>query len=62
MSAAVHGCCRDGTCDFYSCMALPPQKTCGDCVHARRCNMLFGAEPGRTSCDFYPRRFVEAAQ
>jgi len=53
------GCCVDGKCSPHTCMHLPEGKTCGDCVHLSRC-LAFGftRSPERTSCDFYPRRFV----
>lgn len=39
-------------------MKLPEGKTCADCVHADRCEALFGAvRRGFTSCDFWPSRF-----
>ena len=38
---------------------LPNNKTCGDCVHFKRCNYLFSAQLNYTNCDFYPIRFKE---
>ena len=43
--------------DYRAEMALPPGKTCGDCVHTRRCVAIFGMSPTDTSCDFHPSRF-----
>lgn len=42
-------------------MNLPEGKTCGDCVHARRCTMMFGHIPEDEVCDWAPSRFQEAA-
>lgn len=41
-------------------MNLPEGKTCGDCVHARRCTMMFGHIPADESCDWSPSRFRQA--
>lgn len=35
-------------------------KTCGDCVHCRRCTIMFGHIPADESCDWSPSRFREA--
>lgn len=52
---------RDGSsCDTRTCMTLPEGKTCGDCIHLQRCQGLFGCPPDRKTCDFFPRRFVDA--
>lgn len=56
---AKQGCCVDKKCDTESCMNLPDGKTCGDCMHARRCIAMFGHTATDTYCDFYPRRFRE---
>lgn len=40
-------------------MDLPAGKTCGDCVHERRCCMIFGHKPSDTYCDWYPIVFRE---
>lgn len=66
------GCCADRQhfekfstgskgCTVETCMRLPKGKTCGDCVHASRCK-AFGFTPSLTSptCDFFPRRFLQA--
>ena len=38
---------------------LGPGKTCGDCVHLRRCLMLgFTDSAANTWCDFIPVRFL----
>lgn len=42
-------------------MDLPEGKTCGDCVHCRRCTMMFGHIPEDQACDCSPSRFVAAA-
>jgi hypothetical protein len=46
--------------DYDAAMRLPAGKTCGDCVHVRRCVAMFGHVPADTSCDFYPSRFRPA--
>lgn len=43
-------------------MNLPESKTCGDCVHCRRCTLMFGHIPADEVCDWYPSRFTEKAQ
>jgi hypothetical protein len=61
---AEQGCCADRKygkgCNESTCMNLPEGKTCGDCAHKRRC-LAFGftSSEGNTSCDFFPRRFLE---
>lgn len=45
--------------DYVAEMRLPDGKTCDECVHARRCFGLGFSTPGNTSCDFWPRRYVE---
>ena len=42
-------------------MALPPGKTCGDCVHFKRCEWLIQCKREYTRCDWAPSRFREAA-
>ena len=39
-------------------MDLPAGQTCAGCKHFRRCVMLFGCEPERRTCDWFPRRFL----
>lgn len=56
----MNGCCVDKACNASTCMTLPEGESCGACVHLRRCAAFFGAKPERTSCDFFPRRFVRA--
>jgi hypothetical protein len=46
---------RDG-----SGMDLPPGKTCADCTHFRRCNLMFGHIAADESCDWLPSRFRAA--
>lgn len=41
-------------------MNLPEDKTCGDCVHCRRCTLMFGHIPTDEACDWSPSRFREA--
>ena len=38
-------------------MELPSNKTCGDCVHCKRCCAIFGHIPDDEVCDWYPSRF-----
>ncbi|ADU71515.1 hypothetical protein [Pantoea sp. At-9b] len=38
-------------------MNLPEGKTCSDCVHYRRCTMMFGHTPADEVCDWAPSRF-----
>lgn len=40
-------------------MDLPEGKTCGDCVHCRRCTLIYGHIPEDESCDWSPSRFNE---
>jgi hypothetical protein len=58
----MHGCCVDkkygNGCTEETCMQLPAGKTCGDCVHIKRCKAIFGHVESDTSCDWFPRRFV----
>lgn len=42
-------------------MALPEGRTCGDCVHCKRCCAIFGHVPEDTRCDWSPSRYQEAA-
>ncbi|WP_073844278.1 hypothetical protein [Pseudomonas sp. BTN1] len=43
-------------------MNLPEGKTCGDCIHAKRCTMMFGDIPEAEACDWAPSRFRDAVQ
>lgn len=43
-------------------MRLPTATTCGDCVHIRRCSMIFGHTATDTYCDWSPSRFQAAAR
>jgi hypothetical protein len=51
-------------CRGYGCTeclaALPEGKTCADCIHVRRCVAMFGGDPGNTSCDWIPSRYLAA--
>ena len=43
-------------------MALPPGKTCADCIHVERCRKFLSGgvwTPEWTRCDWYPSRFFE---
>lgn len=55
-----HGCCVDKECTTETCTGLPERKTCGDCMHIRRCKAMFGHVESDTYCDWHPRRFQEA--
>ncbi len=63
ITETMNGCCVDkkyGTpnaCTEDTCMTLPAGKTCGDCRHARRCDLIFGGNQANTDCQFFPRRF-----
>lgn len=69
MSAPRMGCCVDyastpgGYCEgehAARCMRLPEGKTCGDCAHLRRCELIgFTPSAKETTCSFHPRRFRE---
>lgn len=41
-------------------MDLPVGKTCGDCIHVKRCCGMFGHLIDDESCDWSPSRFKEA--
>ena len=43
-------------------MNLPGDKRCGDCVHIRRCNAIFGHMATDERCDWYPSKFRAAVQ
>ena len=44
---------------FIPEMDLPDGKTCGDCVHVKKCCNLFGHLIDDESCDWSPSRFKE---
>lgn len=48
--------------DYDAEMQLPPGKTCVDCIHFRRCNLIFGHVATDTRCDWHPSRFHEGKQ
>lgn len=61
----MNGCCIDKKygkgCTPETCMTLPDGKTCGDCVHAKRClGIGYTPSPKVRDCSFFPRRFREA--
>lgn len=39
-------------------MKLPVGSKCGDCVHIRRCSMIYGHVETDTYCDWSPSRFI----
>lgn len=41
---------------------LPRGKTCADCYHFKRCEMLFGCGAKNTRCDWNPSRFAVAVE
>ncbi len=43
-------------------MRLPADKTCGDCVHIRRCKLIFGHVETDRHCDWSPSRFRAATE
>lgn len=46
----------------FATMNLPHGETCGDCIHIRRCNAMFGHMAADEQCDWYPIRFLAALQ
>lgn len=42
-------------------MDLPEGKTCADCAHFRRCNLMFGHIAADEVCDWSPSRFYPAS-
>lgn len=40
-------------------MSLPDGTTCGDCLHFRRCNAIFGHIAVDQVCDWAPSRFKD---
>jgi len=55
----MNGCCVDKSCTQETCMRLPEGRACGDCHHIGKCALMFGKKPEDTSCDFFPRSFVD---
>jgi len=54
---------NNGPVTVYSTLALPAGRTCGDCIHFKRtCEWLISCKPDRTSCDWWPVRFVAKAE
>lgn len=53
----MNGCCVDKSCTTVTCMNIPDGNECDDCAHWHKCLSMFGAEPGNTSCQFFPRKF-----
>ena len=51
------GCCMDKACNENTCMNLPENKTCGDCVNIKICKAVYGHTENDTYCDFFPRKF-----
>jgi hypothetical protein len=51
-----------GEPDYDAEMRLPEGRTCDDCAHAKRCFGFGFSTPGRTSCDFWPNKYREAAK
>lgn len=43
-------------------MRLPVNVTCGDCIHIRRCTLMFGHTVTDAYCDWSPSRFKAAAK
>ena len=39
-------------------MAIPDDKTCGDCRHFQYCIRLFSADAKAKHCDWSPNRFL----
>lgn len=51
------GCCIDSKCNENTCMNLPEDKKCGDCIHIIKCKMIYGHIESDTYCDWFPRKF-----
>lgn len=43
----------------HQCMNLPDGKKCADCKYINWCQMVYGAKPESTKCDFEPIRFKQ---
>ena len=43
-------------------MRLPAGTKCGDCLHIRRCTLMFGHTDTDTYCDWSPSRFQAKPQ
>lgn len=43
----------------HQCMNLPKGKTCADCMHIKKCILLFHGDANNISCGFEPIRFKE---
>lgn len=56
----LYGCCADKACTEDTCMVLPGDKTCGDCLHFRHCAAFYARKATDNYCDFFPRRFALA--
>lgn len=57
----MSNCCIDKSCDEHTCMLLPEDATCLDCVHFSRCEYLISCKaiwPDSTECDWFPRRYA----
>lgn len=55
----VSGCCVDKLCTPSTCMVLPLGASCGTCKHIAYCKALgYTRDEARTSCDFFPRRYL----
>ncbi len=51
--------CSGSSRSVFATMDLPEGRTCGDCRHFKRtCEWLISCKPERTSCDWWPVRFV----
>ena len=49
-------------CDCCDDMRLPAGKRCGDCVHIRRCKVMFGHADDDVFCDWSPSRFKDRGE
>lgn len=54
------GIIREAERDYDAEMQLPAGKTCGDCVHVRRCVGMGYSWTAREQCDFWPNKFRES--
>jgi len=56
-------CGREHPTDYDAAMKLPPNMTCAQCIHYSRCAIVLGCTTAeRTSCDFYPNKFIQRTE
>lgn len=52
--------CDDKNCTPETCMNLPQDKTCENCIFEKFCEQFHGRTKNSTACDWFPRRFKES--